>query len=246
VSRKTIPTLEEFRVFVNNSKLVDVVGQLLQTPEVALHPTNNPRFVIPDTCEWAETQTVHWHQDAATNDSPDGDFTNMLTAWVPLVDVSLVKGNGVMQLVKGAPDSVWKHHYTTLNGHITVDEADLSAYLEKKLGEITTVDVPAGSVLLFNNRVVHRSLPSTYQREARVSLDLRFQDAQQTMGRPGQGMVQLRSADPNFQISWVPKKVEPVPRDEFGRYHPRWGQKPDSLFREQLATRAKTLGLWEL
>lgn len=110
---------------------------------------------------------VPWHQDSGYFE-PYCDSSLILTCWVPLVDAD--ERNGCLQVLRyghrGAvvPHGSGPHHY------LEIAESDLPS------GEIVTVPVKRGGVLLMTNLTPHCSTPNTTE-GIRWSMDLRYQSA---------------------------------------------------------------------
>lgn len=185
-----------------NPNLLNVLAQLLDTPEVGGHPNCTIRIRTPtpsNASQNADRGRVPWHQDQGylLDDAKD---TLVIGAWVPLSDVSAEKGNGPMRFVRGG------HRGRTVLPHMSG-----TAYLllepeafEKQWGgmEQVTADVPFGSCVLFTSFTPHASLPNT-SALTRWSFDLRYQNAflPHGMGKNG-GLVQLCSQAKGFIRTW--------------------------------------------
>ena len=110
---------------------------------------------------------VPWHQDSGYFE-PFCDDSLIVTCWVPLVDANAE--NGCLQAIRGGHlGPVVKHgpgpHYL-----LQIKDEDLPE------GEIVTLPVKRGSVLLLTNLVPHCSIPNV-SGKIRWSMDLRYQSA---------------------------------------------------------------------
>ena len=127
-------------------KLLSIAKQILGS-EVAAHPVWNLRTKTPQQ----EVTVVPWHQDAAYMSKECWEDLQ-LTAWIPLIDVTVK--NGCMQVLPGGhrmgrvlthtgcPGDTW---YIEIPPEIAVKETGID--LEK---QAMTCEMPMGSVLLFN------------------------------------------------------------------------------------------------
>src|SRR6185295_18282150 len=114
--------------------------------------------------------TVPWHQDSGYFE-PYCDRSLILTVWVPLVDAT--EENGCLQLIPRVHKAgIYRHVANTQhNKYLEIRKPDLPA------GEVLTVPVRKGGVLLMTNRTPHQSLPNR-SNGIRWTADLRFQSAE--------------------------------------------------------------------
>lgn len=188
----------EYQKLWNSPELIGVAHQVLGG-DIAGHPVWNLRTKTPQK----EETVVPWHQDAAylTEDSAS---TLQLTAWIPLIDATII--NGCMQVLHGG------HRLGKLASHVgcsggtwyieTVSE-ELSSLGVDPVGDIVTCEVPMGSVLFLNNLIPHRSVPNV-SNQVRWSLDLRWQHPDLPNGFYGlKDVIRMASStDPHFQVNW--------------------------------------------
>lgn len=110
---------------------------------------------------------VPWHQDSGYFE-PYCDKSLILTCWMPLVDAT--PEMGCMQVMRrGHLGEVVPHGHGE-NHYLQIAEEDLPT------GEIVTVPVRRGGVLLMTNCTPHCSTPNTSD-IIRWSMDLRYQSA---------------------------------------------------------------------
>ena len=121
------------------------------------------------------------------------DAWNVLqvTAWVPLVNATLV--NGCMQIVPGGHRCGKVAGHTGCAGNTWYIDLSPDA-IKRELGvdvkDAVTCEVPLGSVLFLNNLVPHRSLENK-STGIRWSLDLRWQKPDQPSGFDGIKVTEL-------------------------------------------------------
>lgn len=174
--------------------LLDVAEQLVG-PEVAGHPVWNLRSKTPDNA----LATVPWHQDCAYLGEASQD-TLQVTAWVPLVDAT--HEMGCLQVVRGGHrHGVRQHRLEQTHGdqrswYLDIQPQDLPE------GEIVTCEIPAGSVLLLNQLIPHRSTENRSD-QIRWSVDLRWQDPRLPSGFEAKDPILMRTAaNPDHVIDW--------------------------------------------
>ncbi|HLJ55231.1 MAG TPA: phytanoyl-CoA dioxygenase family protein [Chthonomonadaceae bacterium] len=178
-------------------RLLDIVEQIIG-PEIAGHPVWNLRSKTPQNA----LVTVPWHQDTAYL-AAGAEATLQPTAWIPLVEAN--GRNGTLQVVRGGHRSgrVARHRLENGRGHKD------SWYLfirddELPQGEIVTCEMPAGSILLFNQLLPHRSTENLSD-GVRWSIDLRWQRPGELSGFEGikEPILMRTAADPNYRIDWA-------------------------------------------
>ena len=159
---------------------------------------------------------------------PEAQDTVAVTFWMPLCSTNA--RNGTMQYIRGGhidahrdqslralPRVVdggrtlehlhepgWNEETQrngTVTGFMTIPEDNLPT------GEVVTVDVEQGEMIVTSNIMPHRSLPN-WSREMRWSCDWRVQDMRLPHGWAsnadggGGGCYQLTSDDPSFVPDW--------------------------------------------
>lgn len=153
--------------------LARVIGQLTGTDTIG-HPVFNGRPKLPGQ----QMTVVPWHQDSGYFGA-GSDRSMILTTWIPLVPVD--ETNGCLQVIPGT-------HRLELRPH--AKEAREGEFLEADMTGLdatraVTCVMQPGDALIFNNLVMHRSLPSTAP-TIRWSIDLRY----------------VRDGDPLGAIGW--------------------------------------------
>lgn len=140
---------------------------------LAIHPAWNLRGKMPNH---GETE-VPWHQDNSYWE-PRLWKQQIFTAWVPLVDATLV--NGCMEYIRGSHVRGRTITHTCCLGNTWYTETDLEtarAELEMPDAEDRAVLVPAqaGDMIFFGPTVLHRSIPNRGD-TIRWSADLRWHE----------------------------------------------------------------------
>ncbi|HLK54930.1 MAG TPA: phytanoyl-CoA dioxygenase family protein [Chthonomonadaceae bacterium] len=110
---------------------------------------------------------VPWHQDSGYFE-PYCDKSLILTCWIPLVDAD--EQNGCLQVLRYGHRGAVVPHGPGPNHYLEIVEQDLPQ------GEVVTVPVRRGGVLLLTNLSPHCSTPNTTE-GIRWSMDLRYQSA---------------------------------------------------------------------
>ncbi|HVX45381.1 MAG TPA: phytanoyl-CoA dioxygenase family protein [Mycobacteriales bacterium] len=163
---------------LTNPRLLDLAEELLG-PEIAVSPVGHvriklPEGTLPDGGDGLMAQ-IPWHQDNGVV-LEEADGIDVLTVWIPVNAATIP--NGCMQVV---PTS--RRH--DLQPHCPADKKGLHIP-DPFVDEDRAVPLPmeAGSVLLMHPRTIHSSLPNLTEDQVRISLDLRYQPADQPTGRP--------------------------------------------------------------
>lgn len=153
---------------LTNPRLLDLIEPLVG-PEIIAASAYRIRPKVPGYA------AVPWHQDSAFFDQ-FCDAALILTAWIPLVDATPERG--CMQVMRRVHQgAVVPHHYTAYHIPGRAEATTLEIVPEQLPGgEIITVPVRKGGVLLFTNRTPHRSIDNISD-VVRWSIDLRFQSA---------------------------------------------------------------------
>lgn len=155
-----INRLQEFHAIGHDPALMSLYSRLLGDP-VLRHPMSIARVMVPS--------------DEASPTPPHQDFIhiqgskNVRTAWFPLGDCPTDLG-GLAVLVGSHADGLLTYHAAKGAG-------DLEAYICDSGYSWATTDFRAGDVLTFNSLVVHRGMPNLAGTNVRLSLDLRYQRA---------------------------------------------------------------------
>jgi len=110
---------------------------------------------------------VPWHQDSGYFE-PYCDSSLILTCWIPLVDADA--NNGCLEVLKYGHRGPVVKHGSGDHHFLKIETTDLPE------GEIVTVPVRRGGVLLLSNLTPHCSTPNNSE-GIRWSMDLRYQSA---------------------------------------------------------------------
>ncbi|MCY3770784.1 MAG: phytanoyl-CoA dioxygenase family protein [Gemmatimonadetes bacterium] len=180
--------------FLGNHRLLDLVESLVG-PEITCSPIQHLRAKLPedlaglsehggngDGGEEALAARIRenvapWHQDAQVH-LEDADPVFILTVWLPLCDTD--EENGCLQIIPRV------HHHRTVywSEGFGIEEGRLPE------GEVLSLPMKKGDVLLMHKLIPHRSIPNR-SGTIRWSLDLRYQQT---------GLPTGRSFYPNFIV----------------------------------------------
>jgi hypothetical protein len=143
-------------------RLVDAVQDLLGGDGVMGHTVYNARPKLPGQ----QLTVVPWHQDSGYFGAESARQL-IITAWVPLVDVS--PENGGLQVARGS------HRYGLVDHRYEQREGQFLEIAAAEPRADVVVDVPMriGDALLFGNLLWHRSLENRSD-GVRWAIDLRF------------------------------------------------------------------------
>lgn len=184
---------------ISNSKIVDSVESLIGG-EIFANPVYNTRPKVPKVAAGA----VPWHQDKSY--WPGANANPVITAWVSMVDSTLE--NGCLHIWPRTHDTdVLSWHADTVTGtaYTEIDDRHL------KEARAVPIPVPAGSVILFNDRCIHMSTPNN-SAGIRWSCDLRYQPTDQDpMPQHGAGFLVRSRRHPErvAQLEdWLQEKTE--------------------------------------
>ncbi|EGC33936.1 hypothetical protein DICPUDRAFT_35909 [Dictyostelium purpureum] len=178
-----------------NSKLLDIIEQLLGTKNISGHPEWNLRSKTPNNRYF----NVPWHQDSAYLEK-GAEFFDQVTVWIALVDIT--DNIGPLQIIKNSNNnnSTTRELLTHKLERIVNKEYKDSWYLqieqdeimdklgfnsEKELNDqiVTCSPLPKGSIVIFTNKTIHRSLPNlSKSNEIRWTMDIRFQKSSDPSG----------------------------------------------------------------
>jgi ectoine hydroxylase-related dioxygenase (phytanoyl-CoA dioxygenase family) len=191
--------------FMANPKIVNAIVSLIG-PEIFSNPVYNVRPKVPGVAAGA----VPWHQDKSY--WPDANANPVITAWVALVDATME--NGCLHLIPRTQKQkvlTWHADTYTGTGYTEIDDQHMRLL---KLGRIIALPVTAGSVILFNDRLVHSSTPNKSD-HVRWSLDLRYQPTDQDpMPQHGAGFLAHSRKHPDrvaTREDWLAKRPEHSP-----------------------------------
>lgn len=162
---------------MTNPKILDAIESLIG-PEIYSSPVYNTRPKIPGV----EAGAVPWHQDKSY--WPDADAIPVLTAWVAISDAT--KENGCLNIWPGTHRlQVLSYHKESRTG-TAYTQTDQKHLVHVK---IQPLPVKAGSVIIFNDRVLHMS-ELNRSNGVRWSADLRYQPTDQDpMEQHGAGFL---------------------------------------------------------
>lgn len=177
--------------FLRNPVLLDCLEPLLGS-EISCNPIHHLRAKPPSRLEGSEAASFHnvpWHQDAGVM-MAEAEDSNIITCWVPLVDVT--EEMGCMQALPGCTSSGYIPH-------VAADETMINPTLLPRV-EPRKLVCQKGDVILMNRFTPHSSTPNKTN-YCRWSLDLRFQPTGQHSGRTAHPdfVVRSRSSQPAFE-----------------------------------------------
>jgi hypothetical protein len=184
---------------LTSPKLLDVVERLVG-PEILCNPVGHVRMKLPDSALTADGRnsglsgTVPFHQDQGVL-LPEADHTDIISVWVAVSDAT--EQNGCLRVLPGTHDSDLLDHCT--------DESfrGSKGIAPQLLPAITPQPLPmrAGSVLIFPRTLIHGALDNVTTDEVRISLDLRYQPANQPTGRSAfPGFIARSRRDPSIEL----------------------------------------------
>lgn len=146
--------------------LLDIIESVLG-PEILAHPQFALRAKMPGHFE----TVVPWHQDLGyLTQEEAGETISIANCWIPLVPATVE--NGCMEVLAGSHKVGYLPHQQLIEmeGHtarVGIAEKDMPD------GEVVQCEMNVGDVLLFMERVVHRSIPNT-SKIVRWSVDTRY------------------------------------------------------------------------
>lgn len=181
--------------FLGNGRMLDLVESLVG-PEITCSPIQHLRAKLPEDLYSLSSHgngggngeedalaarirenVAPWHQDAQVHHE-DADPVFILTVWLPLRDTD--EENGCLQIIPRV------HHSRTVywSEGFGIEEGRLPE------GEVLSLPMRKGDVLLMHKLIPHRSIPNR-SGTIRWSLDLRYQQT---------GLPTGRSFYPNFIV----------------------------------------------
>jgi phytanoyl-CoA hydroxylase len=167
---------EEVFALLSAPSLLGILQPLLGG-EIWLSPVGHTRLKVPsDVAPGANGLLGHvpWHQDNGVL-LADADDTDIITAWIPLVDVA--ETTGCLQVIPTRREHALIPHCPGRAG-VAIPADQLPG------GAPVPVPMRRGSVLLMHSRTVHSSMPNLAPDRVRLSLDLRYQSVPVPTGRP--------------------------------------------------------------
>lgn len=186
--------------FFNNAKLLDAIEPLVG-PEITCNPIQHVRAKPPNRVEGHKKPSFHnvpWHQDAGVM-MKEAEDSNILTCWIPLVDVTREMG-----CLRALP-KVSQHGYLP---HIAADETMIDP---NHLPACEPLDLTCkkGDVIIMSRFTPHSSTPNESEL-CRWSLDLRYQTTGHHSGRTAHPEFVTRSqrgkTDSNYdqwKAAWI-------------------------------------------
>lgn len=182
---------------LRNDRILDVVESLIG-PEIYSNPVQHVRLKPPQHLVPSDPRigkgllgATEWHQDASVV-VEEADNTEILTVWIPLVDVD--ERNGCLCVVpRNHKRGLLQHCIDALRGKY-LPTAKFDADRAKPL------PMRRGSILVMDKMTPHSSLENKSD-DVRVSMDLRFNPVGQPTGRPEfPGFVARSRRDPAAEL----------------------------------------------
>jgi phytanoyl-CoA hydroxylase len=187
---------------MSNSRILDVVESLIG-PEIFANPVYNVRPKVPRVAAGA----VPWHQDKSY--WPDANSNPVITVWLSFVDATTE--NGCLHVLPRTQRTrVMSYHAETYSG-TAYTELDAQHLRLLEQGKSVALPVPAGTAILFNDRLVHCSTPNNSD-HVRWSVDLRYQPTDQDpMPQHGVGFLARSRRHPErvaTLLDWLARRPE--------------------------------------
>ncbi len=184
---------------LTNPKLLDLAESLVG-PEIIASSAYRLRPKVPGLPHGV----VPWHQDSGYFE-PYCDKSLVLTMWIPLVDATPERG--CLQVMPRVHHSEIYRHLRRPIGYLEIAPEDMPP------GEVVTVPVRKGGVLLFTNRTPHCSIDNVTD-VIRWSMDLRYQSADlPTNFRTADGNL-LRESHDDEPIACYPPEADFLVRSQ--------------------------------
>jgi hypothetical protein len=173
---------------LTNPRLLDVLEGILG-PEVTSNPIQHTRMKLPMSLLSAagsidgKVAPHQFHQDQGVA-QPEADESGIITCWIAITDAD--EENDCLQIY---PETAL---HDGLLPHCPAGTPAMTGLTRRGItprampeGPSTPVVVKAGTVLIFNGRMVHGSHGNRSENRIRISLDLRYQPTGYPTGRPG-------------------------------------------------------------
>ena len=155
--------------FLRNPRLLDLVEGVVG-PEIICSPIQHVRAKLPsDLARGRNSHVAPWHQDAQVH-TEEADPHFILTVWIPLCDAT--PENGCLRIIP----RVHRGETVYWSEGFGISEENMPE------GEVLTVPMKKGSVLLLDKLTPHGSGPNATD-GIRWSMDLRYQKAGTPTGR---------------------------------------------------------------
>lgn len=206
--------MESLYQFLKNDRLLDIVECLLGS-ELTCNPIQHLRAKLPSTLLGNQSDTfqnVPWHQDAGVT-LEEADFSNIITFWIPLVDVT--EKSGCMEVMPGAFKLGQLKHQA--EGGTTI--------VHEQLPQMTPQPVPCrkGGMVIMNKYTPHRGTLNQ-SNHVRWTLDLRYHKTGESSGRPFHPAFTVRSKDNSTDVApsyeeWCKLWIEALENAKSTRMH---------------------------
>ena len=201
-----LPPMFEF--FFNPNLLAPV--QSIIGPEILLSPIQHFRPYVPVKGNKQPMQ-VPWHQDQGVT-KEEADVSEILTVWIPLVDVD--SGSGCLEVIPGQGNQLLEHQAeggTMIKPHLMPDVKPVDCVMQR------------GDLLFMGAYTPHRGHTNS-SNYVRWSMDLRFQKTGTPTGRVQHPDFILRSeSDPssvqNDYAEWCRRWDEGFEAGKGVRFH---------------------------
>ena len=171
---------------ITNPRLLDIVETIVGQ-EVTSSPIQHTRMKLPMPLLTEANGKVaphQFHQDQGVA-LPEADESGIITCWIAITDAD--EDNDCLQIYPDTALGDLFPHYSAgtpgTAGLTSIGTRVVPDHLPD--GPPTPVVVRAGSVVIFNGRMVHGSLGNHSENRLRISLDLRYQPSGYPTGRPG-------------------------------------------------------------
>jgi phytanoyl-CoA hydroxylase len=193
---------------LTHDRLLDVIEEIVGG-EITANPVQHIRMKLPrGTVERTQAtwdglaEKVSWHQDNAVM-LPEADEARIVSVWFPFGEAT--RENGCLRVVPGSHRDGMAEHCPRDTG-VSIPERVVLEH-----GDAVELPMAPGSVLIFDQRLMHESLENTTAADVRISADLRFQRTGEPTGRPMFPPLVVRSStdpssvgDPDsWRASWL-------------------------------------------
>lgn len=172
---------------LTNERLLDVLEAILG-PEVTSNPIQHTRMKLPMT-DLTDAGKVdgkvaphQFHQDQGVA-LPEADQSGIITCWIAITDAD--EENDCLQIYpETALGDLLPHCPAGTPAMAGLSRRGIPPRCLPRSPAMPVV-VKAGSVIIFNGRMVHGSHGNHSENRMRISLDLRYQRSGYPTGRPG-------------------------------------------------------------
>lgn len=202
----------EMYAFIRSQTFLNIVEQVLGTPDLSMHGIFNARPQLP---HHADTMTP-WHQDSQYWDLDYGGEldvernTHVITMWMPLQDVNASSGALQVMSRQDTRDAVFapESYDYDRTGFLRIAPEEVARHTALPISMLP------GDILLFNQRTPHAAAPNAIDR-IRWSVDIRYEaTATATVVGKKYGFVAQSRNDPASETSladWLKKRQDPSP-----------------------------------